>query len=557
VRQFEEEIISSPKPTDSLAEDRPPEPERPAEIPYNLVISADKLKAYISGLGDPIPPITTEDLRNFLREKGISYGLVDDSVITEYLNREGGQREPLLIAEGHPPRPGKDAQVTFFFEKEPSKIGRESAGGSIDFKDKGKIAQVKPGALLAEKVPLVKAEAGKDVYGNPVPVEDAKDVFIHPGTGTEESADGLKIYAKIGGRPDLLAGGRLCVFSELKIDGDIGLETGYVDFDGFINVSGTVQEGFKVRGGRLAVKEIYRAEVEIDGDVVVDGGVIGAKIDCGGSLRAKYIRSSHVEALGDVNVEGEIIESQIETGGVLSSKSAAGKILSSRIIAKKGIEAHQIGSDASKPCTLTIGADLHMRKRSGKLKETIVHKEEEKKKTEAAIEKLKEAGKQLQGEIAKLAHTQDRALAEQRSCKKKTETLKANNDQTGLIEAEKELKALGEKARGIEEPLGKLMDQQDQLTDKISVLQRQVAELEGASETLQSELQAMIDESKRDVGIPAIRVYNQIFSGTTVEGLHALMIVKENTLRVLIKETKVTHPEGKETFELEMKISDI
>jgi len=66
----------------------------------------------------------------------------------------------------------------------------------------------------------------------------------------------------------------------------------------------------------------------------------------------------------------------------------------------------------------------------------------------------------------------------------------------------------------------------------------------------------MIDESKRNVGIPAIRVSNQIFSGTTVEGLHASMIVKENTLRVLIKETKIDHPQGS-PFEWEMKISDI
>ena len=73
----------------------------------------------------------------------------------------------------------------------------------------------------------------------------------------------------------------MCVFSELKIDGDIGLETGHVDFDGFINASGTVQEGYKVHGGKLAAKEIYRAEVEIAGDIVLEGGLIGAKVEIG------------------------------------------------------------------------------------------------------------------------------------------------------------------------------------------------------------------------------------------------------------------------------------
>jgi chromosome segregation ATPase len=198
-----------------------------------------------------------------------------------------------------------------------------------------------------------------------------------------------------------------------------------------------------------------------------------------------------------------------------------------------------------------------MKKRFSKLKEAISQKEEEKKKKETSLEDLKAAGKQLQVEIAKLAHTQDRALAEQRSCKKKIETLRANKDTVGLVEAENELKALGEKARGVDEPLGKLMDQQDQVTDKISALQQQISEVQGAIETLQSELQALIDESKKNVGIPAIQVYNQIFLGTQVEGLHSSMIVKENTLRVQIKEAKVNHPEGRETFEWEMRISDI
>jgi len=557
VEQVETEISPSAQQTDSPKEDRPSEPGRPTEILYNLIISEDKLKAYVSPKEDSSPSITIEGLKKFLQEKGIGHGLVNDSVITEYLNQGDGPKEPLLVAEGDPPKPGKDAQVTLFFEKEASQIGREGASGSIDFKDKGKINQVKAGALLAEKAPLVRAKIGMDVYGNAIDVEEAKDIYFIPGAGTEKSADGLKIFAKNGGRPELLAGGRLCVFSELKIEGDIGLETGHVDFDGFINASGMIQEGFKVSGGKLAAKEIYRAEVEIDGDIALDGGIIGAKVSCGGSVKAKYIRSSQVEALGDVNVEGEIIDSQIETGGLLSSKSATGKILSSRVIAKKGIDAYQIGSDATKPCTLTIGADLNMRKRFGKLKETISQKEEEKKKKEASLEDLKTAGKQLQGEIAKLAHTQDRALAEQRSCKKRIEALRANKDTVGLVEAERELKALGEKARAVEEPLGKLMDQQDQLTEKISAIQQQVSELEGAIEALQNELQAMIDESKKDAGTPAVQVFNQICLGTRVEGLHASMIVQENTLRVKIKEAKINHPEGKETFDWEMRVFDI
>jgi chromosome segregation ATPase len=198
-----------------------------------------------------------------------------------------------------------------------------------------------------------------------------------------------------------------------------------------------------------------------------------------------------------------------------------------------------------------------MRKRFGKLKEAISQKEEEKKKKETSLENLKVAEKQLQGEIAKLAHIQDRALAAERSCRKRMETLRGINDRAKLVEAEKELKDLEGKAKGIDEPLGKLMDQRDQIADKVSALQQQVPELAGAIETLQEELQAMIDEAKKNVGIPAIQVHNQICLGTRVEGLHASMTVEENTLGVQIKESKINRSEGKETFEWEMRISDI
>jgi uncharacterized protein (DUF342 family) len=533
--------------------------EKPKEIPLDLIVSEDQLQAHICARGEGTSSVTVEDIKTFLKEKGIAYGWVDDSQIREYLSLEALPQKLYLIAEGKPAKLGKDAEIIYFFDRDPLKIGSVRAGGSIDFKDKGEIPQVKQGALLAEKIPLVKEELGKDVYGKAIPAEKAKDIQIRCGTGTKKSADALRVYAGVGGRPELLADGRVCVFPELRIEGDVGLETGHVRFDGFVNVSGIIQEGFRVKGGRLAAKEIYRAEVEVDGDIVVDGGIIGAKIITMGNLKTRYIHSSQIEASGDVIVEGEVIDSKIEINGALIATRSTGKIFSSQITAKKGIEAKQIGSETSKPCALVIGVDSNTKKILNKLKREISLKEEEKGKVRNSIEKLEQELLELANKIGKMAQFQDRANIEQRSCKKKIEALKGENDLVRLAEAEAELKNLEEKVRSVQEPLGKLLDQQDQDTDRISAFQVQIQELDQAIQALEDEILATIERSKIDVGVPVAKVHHLIFSGTTVEGCHSSIVLEENYLNALLRETKMPTltPKGEKVLEWKISVASL
>jgi len=211
--------------------------EKKDEFPLDLVVSEDKLHAYLLPKGD-LSSITIETVRKFLKEKRISNGIVEDQEIEGFLLRGGQQDQPWLVARGKEPTPGKDAQLTFFFEKDPHKIGAIRSGGAIDFKDKGEIPFVQQGAVLVEKIPVVKAESGMDVHGNRIPIQEAKDVLLINGPGTKKSEDGLKILAKVSGRPELLLDGKVCVFPELNVDGDVGLGTGHISFDGFIKVKG-------------------------------------------------------------------------------------------------------------------------------------------------------------------------------------------------------------------------------------------------------------------------------------------------------------------------------
>lgn len=516
----------------------------PPSPSFDLVVSEDRLKAYLRIEGEGKDNLTIEDIKKFLTEKRILQGVVEDPALEEFLKSKAFFKDPCLVARGTPPEPGKDAQVTYHFEKDPLRIGIIKAGGGIDFKDKGEIPQVKAGTLLAEKVPWVKEKPGRDVYGEPLAVEPAKDHPLISGPGTKASADRLQVYAQSNGRPIISSDGKICVFSELKIPGDVGLETGHIRFDGFADIDGTIQAGFQVKAGRVAAKEILRTEVESDGDVVVNGGIIGAKVICRGNLKTRFIQSSQIEAGGDVIVEREIIDSKIEAHGAVIAQPA-GKILSSQILATKGMRATQIGSESSKPCVLTVGIDVYLQGLIKKIQQEIAAKEGEQKKLKASIEVLNQASYRLKEDIVRWVQVQDRAGVEQRSCRKRMEELREKNDLSKVAQARLELEKLDEKVRSAEEPLKKLMEKEDLIMEKISGLQSQIKDVDRVIDTIQSEMKKALEESQKKE-IPTIQVIEKIFPGTTLESGHCKAVLKETYHHVMIKETlhNEVSPEG-------------
>jgi uncharacterized protein (DUF342 family) len=530
-----------------------------APLFFDLTVSEDKNEAYIL-VGGKLPDTTTiEEVKNLVKEKGICYGLVDDSQINDYLNQGVIRGKPWLIAKGKPPKPGQDARIIYHFDKDPLKIGTIKTKGNIDFKEKGEIPQVEEGTLLAEKIPLVKEEPGMDVYGQVVPVPKALDTTILAAENTKLSGDGLKIFSKKAGRPVLSEDGRLFVYPEIEIKGDVGLETGHIHFNGFINVYGSIQEGFKVRGGRLSAKEIYKADVEVDGDIIVEGGIIGSKIVSKGNIKVKYIHSSIIEALGNVIVEEEVMHSKFEIKGAFITHSVTGKVFSSEITAEKGIEANQIGSDSSKPCTLLVGVDSTSKKFIDRVTKENSIKKDELQKIKGQIDLLQQELNILAKDIGQLAQIQDRGTIEKRSLKKMIEELRNKKDLARLTQVESESRDLEAKVKATEKPLNSLMDKQDQITEKISGLNQEAQELEKAVKDLDNEVQGMTEGLRDKKGVLEVKVYQMIYSGTLIQGPHSSIVLEENHQNILLKESLITNldAEGNPTSEWKITISKL
>ncbi|MGD8768811.1 MAG: FapA family protein [Desulfobacterales bacterium] len=501
---------------------------------FDLNVSEDKLNAFISIKKEVTDPMTVDNIKNFLQMKGIEYGIVDDAQIAEYLKITGNKKEALKIAEGSPPEPGKDAHIKFYFETDPLKVGAIKEGGAIDFKDRGDIPLVKEGDLLVEKTPVVEGKPGKDVYGSPIPPQKPNNIKLKHGKGTKISEDRLKIIAKIDGIPEISAMGKVCVSPQLKISGDIGLKTGHVDFDGKIDVSEAIQNGFRVKGFSLTAKEILKAEIDMNGDVVVYGGIIGATIKTGGNIRAMYIHESRIDAYGDVVVEKELIDCKIDTSGACIVNK--GPILSSTVGARKGIRAISIGSEISKPCHLMVGEDERIKNEIDRLKEAVLLKKQYHKKLKNRLKEIKDEPKNIERQIAEMAQVQDKMMVTKRNIEGQIQELKNAGNKTRQEDAEAKLKMLVSEMKKGEEKLDNLFNKQEQFTEEIPDTQKKITDTKAEIKKMKFKISEIVQWSAREKGIPEVRVKDMIFADTTINGFYSSLKLTQNYKCVLIKE---------------------
>ena len=399
---------------------------------------------------------------------------------------------------------------------------------------------------------MVEEEPGMDVYGKPFPVTKARDAKLLAGTGVELSADGLQVYAVTEGRPEVCPFGKISVFPELNINGDVDFETGNVEFNGHIIVNGVVQDGFRVKGGSLTAREISKASVDVSGEVVVYGGVLAADIKAEGGVRAFHFHASRIESLGDVVAEKGIVDSRVVTSGKCVAPRAT--ILASNISAKMGVEAAQIGSYRSGPCTVVFGVDQVADKEIGVRREEISLLEKERAEAAQEIRKLRDQYGKVEQSSGELVQVQDRSLREQRAF---SDELKKWNEAGNRGEAARVQNALGQLAaamRSKDAELDELLDRQDRIRESITSFQSRMKEITKAVQGLKEEIAAFAAWSQNLPETPCVKVSGLITSGTILRGPNSSAVLRSDAKGVLVKEVIVPPEEGPSASGFKMKI---
>lgn len=531
--------------TGAGAADPAPAAEQPAGV--GLTVAPDGLSVHLTrvGPGEPAPSLAA--VKTLLAEHGVVAGVVADDLIAAFLQHPTPAGASLQVATGRPPAVGRDAEVRYFFETDFRRVGAVTPQGTMDFRDRGEIPHVKRGELLAEKQPATPGTPGQDVYGRPIAAPQGRDVRLRCGRGVRAADGGSRFYALSDGQPRVSVTGKLMVAPALTIPGDVDLKVGHVDFDGIIRVQGAVCEGFNVAGAGLYAMEIRGAEVKVRGDVTVSGGIIGTRVIVQGDLKARYIKNATVSAFGNVLVEKEIIESTIETSG--ACKVLRGAMVASEISARYGIEARDVGTDASKPCTLRAGSEQHIQRELGGLRKAIGRAREQLGALRAQEADLAPAEQENHRQIAELAQIQDRAMLRQRQLGEELR-LQRDRDAPAAAANRREIALLEARARQAEADLGVLFAQQEQIEARRSALQAAIDAADAEIQDLCDERDAILDWSRKRPGVPLVVVGGEICAGTRIYGLHASAELKKAYRQVQIREIKRIDPQAGESWEL-------
>ena len=272
-------------------------------------------------------------------EKGIVEGILDfDLSMIE-------PGKAFLIAQGTSPVTGTDAQITYLPKPERKPVIRED--GKADYYDMNFISEIAEGSWLGEKIPATLGKPGKNVLGEIIPATPGRDFPIRydKKSAYEVEEDGKTVIrSKIAGVLDDVKG-MIGVNRHLPIHGDVGIETGNLEFKGSLSIRGTITAGYTVIAtGDISIEGaegVSGAKLikSIEGDVYIRGGIFGlgsTRVEAGGNIFVKHVNEAHLVATDSIHIGFYALGSQLEAHSIFVDERK-GKIIGGRAVAKSAI----------------------------------------------------------------------------------------------------------------------------------------------------------------------------------------------------------------------------
>ncbi|WP_448531436.1 DUF342 domain-containing protein [Pseudothermotoga sp.] len=350
--------------------------EQCAEPIVRVIMSEDKMTAsvmIIPGFKRVMP--TVEEIKQALSDAKVVYG-IDEGAI-EKIVKEQRIFSEIPVAFGKKPILPKDASVEFLFPASGFVLEKPQEGGSIDPASLYKIFTCNKGDVLAIKRKAFEGEDGVTVTGELVKVQEPKDINLASfiGENVRLSPDGMQILANCDGQP-YLKDSKVNVRELLVIDKDLGYDTGNINFNGSVVISGNAEGPFKVRvkGDLLILGVLGEIHVNCGGSLRVQGGVFAkgkGSIKVGKDFAARFVNEALIFCGGDVLVEDYVMNSTIICKGNVKV-FGRGVIVGGSVKANGDVEASEIGSDAAVRTEICAGIDYEYEESYAQLQRSLL-----------------------------------------------------------------------------------------------------------------------------------------------------------------------------------------
>lgn len=324
------------------------------EVHSPVTVSQDQMTAYLSiyPAGNNDRMIQKKEILELLALMGINYG-IDELAIDNALTSCAENNAPLLdmpIVAGKLGQPGKDADLEYLIAIEQS-AGTARSDGTIDFRERGTIVNVKPGEAVCKKIPPTAGQPQITIFGETFPASAGNDIGFEAGENVELRGD--TFYAVQEGAL-MVRDNKVHVSDVYQHQGDINLNSGNLHQNkGSIHVTGSVQSGFEVKAnGHVSVNQIVdNGKIISGGDVLVKGGVMQRESGDGyihsmGNVNVKFAQNAKIYSYQNVTVGDFVMNGEIHAKGGVEVTKGKGCIVGGVVKACTTIKAKQLGSEA-------------------------------------------------------------------------------------------------------------------------------------------------------------------------------------------------------------------
>lgn len=163
---------------------------------FDIAVSEDKMGAAISTITPPLgkgKPVTVEDIEHALADLKIIFGIDKKAIknsVSDVINT-GTPGNNIQIAVGEPPKTGQDGRIDL-------KISQDAVN-----KDPNANMMVKPGQIVAVRIPAANGTPGRNIFGEEVPAKKGNEADFSSGDNVTVAKDGNTMMAAIYGKAKL------------------------------------------------------------------------------------------------------------------------------------------------------------------------------------------------------------------------------------------------------------------------------------------------------------------------------------------------------------------
>lgn len=245
-------------------------------------------------------------IRGSLKQKNINYGIL------ELRKDRMTVKQKFVVAEGKMPIPGKDAVITLY---EIETVHPKLEGtGNVDHYELSIINKVKKDDWLGERIEPTDGIDGMSVYNSIITAPKGKQIPLKydPKTVAEVRVSDQKteLRASCDGAITIVDD-VVSIQNTIEVEGNVGYSTGNIDFNGFVEIKGSIEDNFAVIAdeniqieGDMGIGAVELIESR-NGDIYIKSGIAGrhkAVIRAKGNVYTKFASDCTIYAEGTVNI---------------------------------------------------------------------------------------------------------------------------------------------------------------------------------------------------------------------------------------------------------------